>query len=139
MARHRNVFKTRNERSSAGRSAMTPADIPIRPIESDDAPELLSMMRELARFENQEHLLGATEEALRRDAFGDRPKFSGFIAHTAEEPAGFVTYGAGYTTWGAREFILVDDLFVRDGYRGRGIARRLMREVEKIVIARGTY
>ena len=53
--------------------------------------------------------------------------------------AGFVTYGNAYTTWGGRQFILVDDLFVREAYRGQGVARQLMATVEKLVIARGTY
>jgi ribosomal protein S18 acetylase RimI-like enzyme len=118
---------------------MTLADITIRPIEPEDAPALLSMMRELARFENQEHLLGATEDAIRRDGFGPAPKFGGFIALSGGEPAGFVTYGIGYTTWGARDFILVDDLFVREPFRGRGVARKLMQQIEKLVVARGTY
>lgn len=72
----------------------------IRPIEPDDSPALLSMMRELARFEEQEHLIGATEESIRRDGFGAAAQFGGFIALDGGEPAGFVTYGNAYTTWG---------------------------------------
>lgn len=115
------------------------SSITIRPIEPDDAPALLAMMRELARFENQEHLIGATEQSIRRDGFGAAAQFGGFLALEGREPAGFVTYGNAYTTWGARQFILVDDLFVREAYRGRGVARKLMATVERLVLARGTY
>ena len=115
------------------------SSITIRPIEPDDAPALLAMMRELARFENQEHLIGATEQSIRRDGFGAAAQFGGFLALEGGEPAGFVTYGNAYTTWGARQFILVDDLFVREAYRGRGVARKLMATVERLVLARGTY
>ena len=115
------------------------SNLTIRPIEPDDAPALLSMMRELARFENQEHLIGATEESIRRDGFGAAAQFGGFIALDAGTPAGFVTYGNAYTTWGARQFVLVDDLFVREAHRGRGVARQLMATVENLVVARGTY
>lgn len=115
------------------------AALNIRPIEPGDAPALLSMMRELARFKNQEHLISATEESIRRDGFGAAAQFGGFIALEDSERAGFVTYGNAYTTWGGRQFILVDDLFVRETYRGRGVARQLMAAVEKLVIARGTY
>ncbi len=116
-----------------------PAGVIIRPIEPDDASALLAMMHELARFENQEHLISATEELIRRDGFGAGAQFGGFISLDAGTPAGFVSYGNAYTTWGARQFILVDDLFVREAYRGRGVARQLMAAVEKLVIARGTY
>lgn len=116
-----------------------PLNLTIRPIEPDDAPALLSMMRELARFENQEHLIAATEDSIRRHGFGAGAQFGGFIALDTGSPAGFVTYGNAYTTWGARQFILVDDLFVREAYRGRGVARQLMAAVEKLVVARGTY
>jgi ribosomal protein S18 acetylase RimI-like enzyme len=114
-------------------------DILFRKLEPDDAPALLAMMRELARFENQEHMIGATEESLRRDGFGAAPQFGGYIAVDGGESAGFVTYGKAYTIWGARRFILVDDLFVREAYRGRGIARRLMSFIEKMVLERNTY
>jgi len=114
-------------------------EIVFRTLEPNDAPALLAMMRELARFENQEHLIGASEESVRRDGFGDAPLFSGYIALDDDEPAGFVTYTMPYTIWGARQFVLVDDLFVRETYRSRGIARRLMSFIEKLVLERGTY
>ena len=44
-----------------------------------------------------------------------------------------------YSTWGARQYVLVDDLFVREAHRGRGIARRLMSFIEELVLERGTY
>jgi ribosomal protein S18 acetylase RimI-like enzyme len=116
-----------------------PTDIAFRPLEPDDAPALLAMVRELARFEEKEHLVGATEDSVRRDGFGETPLFHGYIALAGGEPAGFVTYGMSYSTWGAREYVLVDDLFVREAYRGRGIARRLMSFIELMVIERGTY
>jgi ribosomal protein S18 acetylase RimI-like enzyme len=115
------------------------ADIRIRPLAASDAPDLLSMMRELARFENQEHLIAATEESIRRDAFGATPLFSGYIALADAKSAGFVTYAMPYNIWGARRVLLVDDLFVREAFRRRGIARRLMAAIETLVLERGTY
>ena len=97
------------------------------------------MMRELARFEKQEQFLEATEELIRKNMFGERPMFSAFIALAAGEPAGYLTYGEGYTSWGMRRYVKVDDLFVREAFRGRGIARRLMLVIEKMVVERGTY
>ena len=114
-------------------------DITIRPLEPDDAPALLAMMRELARLEKQEQFLEATEELIRKNMFGERPMFSGFIALAAGEPAGYLTYGEGYTSWGMRRYVKVDDLFVREPFRGRGIARQLMRVIEYMVVERGTY
>ena len=114
-------------------------DLTIRPLEPDDAPALLAMMRELARLEKQEQFLGATEELIRENMFGERPMFSAIIAMAGSEPAGYLTYGEGYTSWGMRRYVKVDDLFVREPFRGRGIARRLMLAIERMVIERGTY
>ena len=114
-------------------------DLTIRPLEPDDTPALLAMMRELARLEKQEQFLGATEELIRENMFGERPMFSGIIAMAGGEPAGYLTYGEGYTSWGMRRYVKVDDLFVREPFRGRGIARRLMLAIERMVIERGTY
>lgn len=114
-------------------------DLTIRPLEPDDAPALLAMMRELARLEKQEQFLEATEELIHRNMFGEQPMFSAFIAIVHGEPAGYLTYGEGYTSWGMRRYVKVDDLFVREPFRGRGIARRLMLAIERMVIERGTY
>jgi ribosomal protein S18 acetylase RimI-like enzyme len=115
------------------------SDLTIRALEPDDAPALLAMMRELARLEKQEQFLEATEELIRRNMFGERPMFSAFIALAGAEPAGYLTYGEGYTSWGMRKYVKVDDLFVREAFRGRGIARQLMRVIETMVVERGTY
>jgi ribosomal protein S18 acetylase RimI-like enzyme len=114
-------------------------DLAIRPLEPDDAPALLAMMRDLARLEKQEQFLEATEELIRKNMFGERPMFSGIIAVASGAPAGYLTYGEGYTSWGMRRYVKVDDLFVREPFRGHGIARRLMLAIERMVIERGTY
>jgi ribosomal protein S18 acetylase RimI-like enzyme len=114
-------------------------DLTIRPLEPDDSPALLVMMRELARLEKQEQFLEATEELVRKNMFGEQPMFSAFIAIVGGEPAGYLTYGEGYTSWGMRKYVKVDDLFVREAFRGRGIARQLMSVIERMVVERGTY
>ena len=117
----------------------TASNVTIRPLEPDEAPALLMMMRELARFEKQEQFLEATEDLIRNNMFGEHPLFSALIALAGDEPAGYLTHGEGYTSWGMRKYVKVDDLFVREGFRGHGIARQLMRVIERMVVERGTY
>jgi ribosomal protein S18 acetylase RimI-like enzyme len=65
-------------------------------------------------------------EAYRRDGFGDRPAFSGFVALLEAEPVGHLLYTWGYDADGAMRFLFVVDLAVDERMRGRGIGTALM-------------
>lgn len=56
--------------------------------------------------------------------------------HTLASPAGIALYFHNYSTWRAAPGIWLEDLFVREKYRGRGYGTALItalaREVEKI-------
>src|SRR5579863_7448090 len=54
--------------------------IRIRAADIHDVPLVFTMIRELAEFERELEFVTITEEDLRRDGFGDDPKFRAFIA-----------------------------------------------------------
>lgn len=108
----------------------------IRRAERADAPTLLGFIRELAAYEREPQAVRSTVDDLIRDGFGARPRLEALIAEIEGRPAGFVLMYETYSAWEGRCGLYLEDLFVRDWARGRGIGRRLVAEAAAIAVAR---
>src|SRR5207245_4836352 len=95
----------------------------IREATAADAPLIVEMIRELARFERELDQVDATPEDLLRDGFRAEPLFHAFIAEWDGHPAAYALYFSTYSTSAARSGLFVEDFFVRAHIRRQGIAR----------------
>lgn len=98
----------------------------IRPATLQDVPLILRFIRDLAAYEREPDAVTATEADLVRDGFGERPKFRVVIAEWSGSPAGFALFFHNYSTWQGQPGIYLEDLFVREEFRGRGIGKALL-------------
>ena len=106
----------------------------IRPVTRDDVPVLLSLIRELAAYEKKAHKAVVTENELLRDGFGPQQKFRALIAEWNGEPAGYASFFYFYSTFQGRAALFLEDLFVLDKLRGKGIGKALLVAVAKLAI-----
>ncbi len=60
-----------------------------------------------------------------------------FLAFAGERPVGLVNCFEGFSTFNCRPLLNIHDVVVMDGYRGQGIARQLLQQVEAHARARG--
>lgn len=109
--------------------------ITIRAAERCDVPLILSLIRELAEYERAPDAVRATEEDLLRDGFGPERRFRCAIADWNGEAAGFALYFYNYSTWEGRAGIYLEDLYVRPGFRKRGIGRFFFTYLARIALA----
>ncbi len=114
----------------------------MRAATSDDVPQILQLIHELADYEREPDAVTATEEDLLRDGFGPQPRFGVLLAEvvTAQNPptvAGFAFYFFNYSTWQGRPGLYLEDLFVRPQFRKRGLGRAFMRALAAIAVDRG--
>jgi GNAT superfamily N-acetyltransferase len=112
--------------------------ISIRAATIHDSALLLKMVRELAEFEHELHLVTIREEDLERDGFGKNPCFRALIAEWDEQSAGYALFWNYYSTWVGRGMFL-EDLFVREAFRGRGIGQALLAKVASIAVDEKCY
>ena len=109
----------------------------LRPAVRADVPLILSLIRELATYERDPASVVATETALERDGFGERPLFQVTIAEWDGEAVGFAFWFFAYSTWRGQPTLYLEDLFVRPEARGRGIGKETMRFLARTALDTG--
>jgi GNAT superfamily N-acetyltransferase len=110
----------------------------IRPVTIHDAVLLSTMIRELAEFEHELQWVTIRAEDLARDGFGANPCFRALLAEWDAQPAGYALFFDYYSTWKGRGLFL-EDLFVREPFRGRGIGKALLAAVARIAVGENCY
>ena len=109
----------------------------VRPATPDDVGLILSLIRELAKFERALHEVHATEESLRSTLFAERPAAFCHIAEYDGQAAGFALWFLNYSTWLGGHGLYLEDLYVRKQFRGEGIGTALLAGLARICVDRG--
>jgi GNAT superfamily N-acetyltransferase len=110
----------------------------IRASAISDVPLLLRFFREFAEYERQPGAVVIEEETLIRDGFGARPKFRSLIAEWDGQAIGYALFFDIYSSFKGSG-IFLEDLFVRETFRGRGIGRALLSQLARIARQEGAY
>ncbi|MGH7878629.1 MAG: GNAT family N-acetyltransferase [Candidatus Binataceae bacterium] len=109
----------------------------IRFATPDDARIVVRLIRGLAEYERDLDAVKVTADDLRVQMASDDPPFECLLAEYEAAPAGFALFFRNYSTWSGRPGLYLEDLFVRDEYRGRGVGGALTRRLAAIVAERG--
>jgi GNAT superfamily N-acetyltransferase len=111
----------------------------IRPATREDVPVLLALIHELAAYERKGHKAVVRENDLARDGFGPDPKFRALLAEWEGEPAGYASTFYFYSTYEGRPALFIEDLFVLEKFRGKGIGKALLAEVAKLALKENCF
>lgn len=109
----------------------------IRPAVRGDEAEIVAMVEELADFERSPEACTVTESQLAAALFGDDAVASCFIAESDGEPAAIAVWFRNFSTWDGVAGIYLEDLFVREAFRRRGIARALLAALARECVEKG--
>ncbi len=100
--------------------------VSVRRAGEDDVALVISMIREIADHHSQGEFVMTTEGELASSGFGPDPRFGVLIAEDDGDAAGFASYTFQYSIWLGSSYMNIDDVFVRESYRGRKIGEELM-------------
>jgi len=110
----------------------------MRGLKVEDLPLLRQMIVEFATFEHLADQVTVTEETLARDAFGPHPRFRAIFPEWDGKVAGYAIYFPLYSSFQGPGLFL-EDIYVREEFRGKGIGKTLMAEVAAIAIREGLW
>ena len=106
----------------------------IRSAELDDVSEIFVLIKELADYECLLDEVVATEELLEETLFGENSIAEVLLAYNVSQVLGFALYFRTFSTFLGRPGIYLEDLFVREFARGKGIGEALLRRLAKSAV-----
>lgn len=119
------------------------ADYQLRHATPADVPAVVGLIRELAVFEQLEHLMQATPETLAPHLFGSRPVAECLVAESTPSADGgaaviaFALFFSNFSTFLARPGLYLEDLYVQPAWRGRGVGEALLKRLGALAVERG--
>ena len=107
----------------------------IRFATEKDVPEILGFIKALSVYEKMEDQVVATEESLRVSLF-EKKQAEVIFAEEAGVLVGFALFFHNYSTFLGKANLYLEDLFVKEAYRGKGYGKALLNELAKIAVKR---
>ncbi|GAY19049.1 GNAT family N-acetyltransferase [Mycobacterium sp. shizuoka-1] len=109
----------------------------IRLARPGDEAEIAAMIRELAEFEHAADQCTVTESQLTAALFGDNPVGYCHLVEIDGRAAAVALWFRTFSTWDGVAGIYLEDLFVRDEFRRRGLARKLLATLARECVDNG--
>lgn len=109
----------------------------MRPGRPEDVPTVLGFVRALAAFEREPDAVRATPADYLRDGFGPDPAFGVLLAEVEGRAAGMALWFRTYSTWEGRAGLWLEDLWVEEWARERGVGRCLVAGLAALCRERG--
>lgn len=102
----------------------------------EDAALILSFIKELAEYEKLLDEVVATEDLLKEWIF-DKGKAEVLFAVVDGKEVGFALFFHNFSTFLGRAGLYLEDLFVKQEYRGQGIGKAFLKKLAEIAVERG--
>ena len=109
--------------------------VTVRRAGPEDAATVLTMVREIAAHEGDASDVRSDLDTW--TAMLGRTDVVVLVAERDGAPAGFVSAVRRLHLWLGRDILSLDDVFVRDGFRGAGVGRLLMTELGRLAAIEG--
>jgi GNAT superfamily N-acetyltransferase len=109
----------------------------IRPATPADVTHIMAMIHELAVFEKLEHQVVATDALLHEGLFGAKPSCEAIIAEADGEVVSYALFFHNFSTFLTKKGLYLEDLYVRQAYRGKGYGNRMLKHLARIAVDRG--
>lgn len=112
-------------------------EIRMQEARKEDVPLLVNFIRKMAKYEKLTHLLTVDEATLEDSLFGPRPATEALILHWEDQPVGMAFYFHNFSTFTSRRGLYLEDLFIEEAYRKRGIGRAVLIHLAALALERG--
>lgn len=108
----------------------------IRPARPGDETDIVAMIHELALFERAPEECTVTESQISAALFGDDAIAHCHLAEVDGHTAAMALWFRNFSTWDGVPGIHLEDLYVRERFRSRGLARALLATLARECVER---
>lgn len=109
----------------------------VRDIQEHELSELLALLKAKAEFDGVASSLVADISTLREALFAHKPMASALVAISEGTIVGMATYYGTFSSFIAKPCIWLDDLYVYDAYRSKGVGRSLVKHLSMLAHKQG--
>lgn len=110
---------------------MSQSEVNIRLGISEDIPQVLELIKELAEYERAPLEVTNTVEQMLEDGFGANPVYGLFVAEMEGKIVGIALHYIRYSTWKGK-MLYLEDIVVKEPMRGKGIGALLFEECVRL-------
>lgn len=111
-------------------------DFSLRFATAQDTALILEFIKELAHYERMSDQVFATEELL-HDTLFTQKKAEVLIGEYQGKPVAFALFFHNFSTFLGRPGIYLEDLYVKEEYRGMGFGKTILKTLAKLAKDRG--
>lgn len=115
---------------------MQDKQLTFRFAEREDTPLVLKFIKDLAKYEEMESEVVATESDLEEWIF-DKQKAEVIFAMVNSDEIGFALFFHNFSTFLGRAGIYLEDLYILPEYRGNGYGKCMLQKLAQIAVERG--
>jgi GNAT superfamily N-acetyltransferase len=109
----------------------------LKKIERADLAAVLLLIQEFALFEELSHVCEVTVEKLEAAMFARGAVVEGLIARSGDAAIGYALFFPNFSSFRGQRGLFLDDIFVKNEFRGKGVGELLLKEIAGIAASRG--
>jgi ribosomal protein S18 acetylase RimI-like enzyme len=112
-------------------------DLKIKAVGQADLETVVCLIREFAEFEDLSDVCEVTAEKLLEAMFTAGAVVEGLLAFDGALAIGYALFFPNFSSFRGQRGLYLDDIFVKNEYRGKGIGEALLKEIARLAASRG--
>lgn len=106
----------------------------LRAATPEDIPQIIHLMRDMAKFEKLLDQFEATNELVHQSLFTDNPTAHALVITPRDQPEHLVAYifwFHNYSTFRAKRGLYLEDIYIAPEHRGQGLGSLVLKHLAK--------
>jgi GNAT superfamily N-acetyltransferase len=104
----------------------------INEVTKESFQDFLSLITKLAEYEKLQPPNMEAQERLRHDCLSDKPKYRAYIGRLDGKPVAYIIYFFTYSSFLALPTLYLEDIFVLQEYRQKGIGEKMFKFIKRV-------
>jgi len=109
----------------------TQNSLTIKKVDEETFNEFVGLINKLAEYEKLEPPDDDAKKRLRQDCLSEKPKYQAFIGKIGAKPVSYIIYFFTYSSFLALPTLFLEDIFVLEEYRKRGVGKKMIEFIKE--------